>query len=100
MDFFHLLEKTIYFSIFFVYSVHQQSRPLALSAAGTGSCPRTKEFSTIRLPHPLLHMGMLPLCSNVTRLGKEAAQKLPVLRVVWNMKLPLRFCAGVLHFRT
>ena len=43
----------------------------ALSATGTGSLPGGRRIiSTMRSPHPLLHMGYPPLCSNDTRSGE------------------------------
>ena len=43
----------------------------ALSATGTGSLPGGRRIcSTMWSPHPLLHMGCPPLCSNDTRSGE------------------------------
>ena len=47
----------IYFFCHLVYDNPEQSRSLALSATGTGSVRRTKDFSTMGFPRPLLHIG-------------------------------------------
>jgi hypothetical protein len=71
---YHFLPKPLYFSCRVLYSNPEQSRRPRVKCHRDGEfARRTKDFSTMRSPHPLLHMGSPPLCSNDTRSGEWSA---------------------------
>ena len=72
--YFHKLPNPIYFFWHIVYDTPEQSRRPCVKCHRDGELPGgRRNFSTIALPHPLLHMGKPPLCSNDTRSGEWSA---------------------------
>ena len=64
-------QKVIYIWNIMVYSMWEQSRRPRVKCHRDGELPGGRRIlSTMRSPHPLLHMGYPPLCSNDTRSGK------------------------------
>ena len=67
-------ENGIYFFPLLVYDNGEQSRRPRVKCRRDGELPDgRRNFSTMGSPHPLLHMGHPPLCSNDTRSGKWSA---------------------------
>ncbi|MBE6975369.1 MAG: folate family ECF transporter S component [Ruminococcaceae bacterium] len=81
-----------------MYDDDEQSRDSALSASGRGVACRTKDHSTMLSPHPLLHTGHSPLCSNDTRSGKDETGCFVVLPIP-DLELPALIARGGIFLR-
>ena len=66
------MKMGIYKFCLFVYDKREQSRRPRVKCHRDGELPGgRRKFSAMGSPHPLLHIGKPPLCSNDTRLGDE-----------------------------
>ena len=93
-------EKGLYNFLPIVYDTDEQSRRPRVKCHRDGELPGgRRNFSAMGSPHPLLHIGKPPLCSNDTRSGKRSAvYSLPFEIGFVSVTLPTAFCRGVFAF--
>ena len=89
-------KKGIYIFRQIVYDNSEQSRRPRVKCHRDGELPGGRRMrSTMGSPHPLLHTGCPPLCSNDTRSGQWSAVSLPLPTGDPCPKLPDGFPPGL-----